>query len=145
MKPEELWERFALENDLKDASYTAWAFGSAPDELAALVLSGEKTATCSALEMYELENEPLPEARSYSLVLDSKGEARCIIKTVRVRVLPFNEVGEEHAFKEGEGDKSLSFWRRVHEEVFTQELEEAGLSFSETAPLVCEEFEVVYK
>lgn len=35
-------------------------------------------------------------------------------KTTNVYIVPFNEVSIKYAFKEGEGDKSLSYWRRVH-------------------------------
>jgi uncharacterized protein YhfF len=53
-------------------------------------------------------------------------------------------VTAEHAYREGEGDRSLSHWRGVHRKFFTQELEAEGLEFSEDMKLVCEEFEVVY-
>ena len=50
----------------------------------------------------------------------------------------------EHAFKEGEGDRSLAYWREVHKRFFTEELKEADLEFDEDMKLVCEEFEAVY-
>lgn len=59
-------------------------------------------------------------------------------------VVPFCEITESHAFKEGEGDKSLSYWRKVHEEFFENALERKGLSFDEQMKVVCEEFEVLY-
>ena len=52
--------------------------------------------------------------------------------------------GKEHAFKEGEGDRSLEYWREVHKKFFRECLEEYGLEFSENMKVVCEEFEVVY-
>ena len=56
----------------------------------------------------------------------------------------FNNVSKEHAFKEGEGDRSLEYWREVHKKFFRECLEEYGLEFSENMKVVCEEFEVVY-
>ena len=53
------------------------------------------------------------------------------------------EVAE--AFREGEGDRSPAHWRRVHEDFFRGELAGAGLEFSPEMPVVCEEFEVVYR
>ena len=47
------------------------------------------------------------------------------------------------ASKEGEGDRSLEYWRTVHRRFFTEELQEPGLPFDEKLELVCEEFEVV--
>ena len=58
--------------------------------------------------------------------------------------MPFDRVSEEQAFREGEGDRSLEYWRRVHEDFFRRELAGAGLAFSPDMPVVCEEFEVVW-
>lgn len=99
----------------------AWSFGGTPeqaDELLALVLAGTKTATSSALRDYEAEDEPLPTEGSLSIVLDGQGHPRALISTTDVRVVPFDEVDEEFARAEGEGDLSLAHWRRVHEEFF---------------------------
>ena len=141
----ELWNRFVEENNLADCEYEAWAFGSDADLLADLVVSGTKTATASAHSLYELENEPLPKAGAYSVILDSKENAVCVIRTTKVAVVPFNEVTAEHAYKEGEGDRSLGYWRKVHESFFAECLREVGLEFSPDMKVVCEEFVVVYK
>lgn len=122
----------------------AWAFGAEPDLLAQLVLKGIKTATASAFDLYEIDDEPLPKVGTYDLVLDGQGEAVCIIRITKVSILPFKDVSKEHAYKEGEGDRNLSYWRQIHEELFTIWLEAAGLAFSEETLVVCEEFEVVY-
>ncbi|MBQ9827955.1 MAG: ASCH domain-containing protein [Lachnospiraceae bacterium] len=145
MTDKELWDKYAAENDVRDAEYEAWAFGGDPDLLAELVKDGIKTATASAYPLYEIEGEPLPEAGEYSVIRDSGDEAVCIIRTKRVYVAPFKEVSAEHAYKEGEGDRSLEYWRKVHEEFFAECMEEAGLAFTPDMDVVCEEFEVVYK
>ena len=144
MQANELWAQFAQANNLTNESYDAWAFGGAPDELAQLVLQGEKTATSSAYDIYQVKNQPLPQAGEYSVILNSKREAVCIIRTTKVQVLPFDKVDEQHARKEGEGDKSLSYWRKIHRDFFTAALQKIGLSFNESRKVVCEEFEVVY-
>ena len=46
---------------------------------------------------------------------------------------------EEHAFEEGEGDRSLSYWRKAHLEFFS-----SYGNFQESEELVCEKFMVVY-
>ena len=68
----------------------------------------------------------------------------CIIRTEKVTVVPFCEVDAAHAFREGEGDKSLAFWRQAHEAFFSQELRQAGLAFGSGMKVVCEEFRVVW-
>lgn len=139
MTVEELWAESGLTGD-----YEAWAFGGAPDKLARLVVSGIKTATCSSLELMRYEGEPMPKIGDYSVILNSRGDAVCIIMTTRVYVETFERVTEEHAFKEGEGDRSLDYWRRIHKEFFTEELDVLGLPFDEGSELVYEEFQVAY-
>lgn len=144
MTAAQLWAAYARQEALGDVPYQAWAFGGAPDELAQLVLSGIKTATASAYPVYALEQEPLPKAGDYSVILNSREEAVCIIHTTKVYVVPFHQVSAEHAFKEGEGDRSLAYWQAVQTDFFTQCMAEAGLTFDETMEVVCEEFQRVY-
>ena len=143
MNAAEMWERFCEKSGIK-ADYDDWAFGGAPDALAELVLNGIKTATASAYPLYEQEQEPLPKAGDYSVILNTKGEAVCIIRTTKVYVVPFREVSADHAFREGEDDRSLESWRKVPRDFFTREMNDEGLSFDEDMPVVCEEFMRVY-
>lgn len=144
MTAEEMWNLYVEKTGLEHGGYEAWAFGDDADKLAELVARGKKTATASAYPLYELEQEALPQAGEYSVILDSKEQAVCVIRTERVYVMPFREIREEHARREGEGDGSLAYWREVHERFFRQELAEAGLRFDEDMPVVCEEFSCVY-
>ena len=86
----------------------------------------------------------MPQAGSFDVILDSQDKAVCIVEITKVSVMPFNEVSAEHAFKEGEGDKSLAYWQQVHQEFFTECLAEAGLEFSQETGVVLEEFRKVY-
>ena len=138
MSGKELWGLFVKKNDIAETDYEEFAFGDDSDLLAHLVKIGEKTATASAYPLYELEDEPLPKVGSYSVVLDSKDNAVCIIKTTKVRVVPFNEISKEHAYKEGEGDKTLDYWKRVHEDFFSKCLNEVGLKFTLDMKVVCQ-------
>ena len=140
MTAEELWEKSGLLG-----TYEAWPFGEAPDELADLVVQGTKTATCSAYDLYIINDEPLPKAGDYSVILNSKEEAVCIIKTTKAYVTEFINVSAEHAFKEGEGDRSLKYWRKVHVNFLTNELASVNKAFNENTKVLCEEFEVVYQ
>ena len=139
MTAEELWRKSRL-----TGSYESWAFGDAPDKLAALVKNGVKTATCSAYDLYQTDSEPLPKEGEYSVILDSNGEAVCIVKTVKVYITEFHLVSAEHAYKEGEGDRTLEYWRKEHTDFLIRELSKIHLTFSENTKVVCEEFELVY-
>lgn len=124
----------------------AWAFGATPeqaDELLELVLAGTKTATASALWDYEAEGEDLPTEGTLGIVTDGEGRPRALVVTSRVRTVPFDEVDAEHAKAEGEGDRSLEFWRRVHEDFFTQHASH-DRGFAADMPVVLEELRVLY-
>ena len=147
MNAEELWNAFVTAHpEAADAAYEAWCYGSdAADELARLTADGIKTATASAYPLYEPEQEELPEVGEYNIILLTDGTALCITKTTKVSLIPYRDVSEVHAYREGEGDRSLPYWRKVHEAFFAEELASAGLTFTEDMTVVCEEFEVVFK
>lgn len=139
------WERYWRDKDQeKPDSVSAWAFGTAPDRLARLVMDGMKTATCSARQSYEVEKEPLPEAGEYSIILNGEDDPVAIIQTTHVDVTPFNEVSEEFARAEGEGDLSYRYWLEVHQTFFQNEAKEMGYPYSEDMELVCERFQLIH-
>lgn len=145
MNAEEMWSEYKkTNNNIKD-EYKAWGFGVDADLLADLVVRGEKTATASAYPLYEIENEPLPNVGEYNIILDSENKVICIIQTTKVYVVEFKEVSKEHAFKEGEGDKTLSYWKKCHKDFFEMCMTEVGKEFNEDMKVVCEEFKVVFK
>ena len=144
MTPQTLWNQYKEINSLAGPEPEAWAFGAAPDLLAELVAKGVKTATASAYDEYVHYEEELPKVGDLDMVLDGQGQAVAIIETTKVTVLPFRDVSADHAYKEGEGDRSLTYWRQVHEELFTKWLADIGLTFSPESKVVLEEFHVVY-
>ena len=113
------------------------------DELAALVRQGIKTATCSALMGYEKDETPLPQKGDLSIVLDGSGNPVLVIETLSVVILSFNEVSEQFAFEEGEGDRSLAYWRMAHENYFRRNHFE-NRAFDQTMLVVCKRFKVVH-
>lgn len=113
-------------------------------ELSALVFQGIKRATAPTLWAFEKTATEIPLVGGIFLVLDGQGEAVCIVKTTKVSIIPFNEITESHAFREGEGDRSLQYWRRVHIEFYERQFAQWGLAFEESMPIVFEEFERVF-
>ncbi|WP_274571719.1 ASCH domain-containing protein [Neisseria leonii] len=146
MTIEEIIKAYQVINPDCPSQIQAWQFGIMPDELAQLVVTGQKTATASAYDAYLIHDEPLPSVTNnpYSVVLNSQNEPVCIIKTTKVTILPFKEVSADHAYKEGEGNRSLAYWRQIHWKVFSQWLAADGAAFTEDSLVVCEEFGVVY-
>lgn len=144
------WEQFKTDMNEPTAVFgSAWAFGKGSqqaDDLARLTLTGIKTATASAYELYQLENEPIPVAKQgYDVLLNGAGEPVAIICTTNVEVRKYADVDERHAYAEGEGDRSLAYWRQVHESFFRAEFAEAGELLDLTRlHVVLEELTVIY-
>lgn len=143
-----MWEDFTgLNPGFGDNSYTSWYFcntENCANKLAELVKKGIKKGTTSLFYWYEKGEENLPKVNQFSIVTNWNGIARCIIRTKMIYILPFKKFTEELAFIEGEGDKSLEYWRKVHKEYFTEELRNQPVKFTENLKILFEEFEPVY-
>ncbi|KAB8138315.1 ASCH domain-containing protein [Gracilibacillus oryzae] len=142
------WNRFKAEHPTAPDVYEAWGFGSNShhaDELGKLVIEGKKTATTSNYRLYELYSEALPYPGLHNIILNGDEEPIAIVKTTTVEIKTFNEVEAEHAYLEGEGDRSLAYWREVHEDFFKREYEAINEEFHYKVPVVCERFELIYK
>jgi uncharacterized protein YhfF len=145
---ERMWAAFVAAATIDPATpYSVWHFGydeALADSLAELVRSGPKRATAGSLWSYELEQEPFPKIGELSVVTDWAGRARCVIRTTSVEIVAFEAVTAEHAAAEGEGDRSLEYWRTSHWAYFTRELRAAGREPSPDMLIVCERFELVF-
>ncbi len=113
--------------------------------LAELVLSGVKRATAGLVWSNESKGASLPEPGTLSVVTDWGGKPVCVIETLGVEVVPFEQVSAEFAATEGEGDASLEYWRRVHWASFGRACARIGREPSQIMPVACERFKVIYK
>ena len=114
-----------------------FSFGDSPDlanELLELVLSGTKCATCWA----ESQGLLSAEVGKMMVVLDGQGVPRAVLKTIELAKRSFDEVDEAFAYDEGEGDRSLQYWRLAHTRYFTR----LG-RYAPNMTLWCERFELV--
>ena len=138
---EELKMRLDLAADAK--LQAAYQYGVQANELARLVVKKIKTATTSAYDLYE-KDEPLPQVGAYDLILDSRDWPVALIQVDQVQIVPYLEVDEEHAFREGEGARTLSYWRKAHDAFFKEDYALAGKVFDpQTAKMVLEKFHLV--
>jgi uncharacterized protein YhfF len=115
------------------------------DELAELVLSGRKRATASLVWVYEAQGQRMPQTGDLSVVTRFDGTPVCVIETSQVEVVPYDEVSEEFAAAEGEGDATLRQWRDDHWRYFGRECARIGREPSLDMPVVCERFQVVFR
>jgi len=142
-KLQQFWNNFCVESHKKGTEYKdAFQFGASADWLADLVVEGKKTATTSSLVLYELEKEAIPQVDEYYIVLNGQDEPVAVIQIKSVETVPMNEVTEDYALSEGEGD--YQFWWEAHEKFFTELLKEYDIEFSSEMLVVCERFEKVY-
>ena len=114
-----------------------FSFGDNPelaDELLALVLSGAKRATCWA----ESQGLLSAEVGKAMVVLDGRGVPRAVVRTIELTKRRFDEVDAAFAHDEGEGDRSLQYWRDAHRRYFTR----LG-RYASDMMLWCERFELV--
>ena len=86
------------------------------DRLAALVVAGVKTGTCSAAV-----HGPDAEIGERQICLNSAETPVCEIETVNMQTLPFAAVTPDMAALEGEGDLSYRYWRDAHEAYYKRE------------------------
>ncbi len=145
----QFWERFRGEfpGVGEDEPYQVWYFGNTPEmasDLARLVLNGTKTATASLCAVNEAKPDEAPHPNGYSVVTDLFGEPVCVIQTTEIRIQPFAEVDAQVAFDEGEGDRSLEYWRDVHRKYFSREAAEMGVKFTDTSAVCCERFRLLF-
>lgn len=143
------WKSFemAIGNDVSSRFYESFHFDDNEKDsnaLGGLVLQGQKRATADLLWAYEIKNKPMPSVGDLSVVTNWRQEPLCIIETTRVQVVPYEEVSEEFAAVEGEGDGSLRHWREVHWLYFSRECARLGKVPSLRMPVMCERFRVVY-
>jgi len=130
-----------------DKEYTAWHFDiteKSANNLAKLVLSGQKRATAASLWVEKHDHGVIPKVGDYSIITNWDGIAKCIIQTTSIDIVPYNQVTEGFVKVEGEGDQSLKYWRQVHEAYYRKECARIGMEFNENMPVICEIFRVVF-
>jgi uncharacterized protein YhfF len=125
-------------SDVNWRELEAFSFGDNPtlaDELLALVLEGKKQATCWAVA----EGLKGAAVGKSMVALDSKQLPRVVLTTRELRQRRFGEVDDQFAYDEGEGDRSLAYWRAAHTRYFTR----LGL-FAPGMMLWCERFSICH-
>lgn len=134
------WNDFCQKHQVSpNALEGAYAYGANShdaDVLSDLINRKIKTATTSIYD----SSEDVPTVGMYSIVLNGKNEPVCVVQNKTVEIMPFKNVSAEHAYLEGEGDRSYEYWHKVHQDFFTWECKEAGKKFTDDTEVVCETF-----
>ena len=140
------WNSFCQHTGYVGQPHDADMFGTPEiaDELLMLVLSGRKKATCMLARWVAVGEIGLPVPGILSIVTDANERPACIIETTRVTVKPVNKVTAHFAWREGEGNRTVSDWLRMHRQFFRQEARHYGFAYQDTDLAIFEEFELLW-
>jgi uncharacterized protein YhfF len=146
---ETLWNDFLDEypnNKTKDKPISFYFCDNEKDanECAELVVKEIKQATAASLWWFEKNNEALPKVGDQYIVTDWSGNAKAIIETIKVELTPYNNITSEFAKSEGEGDKSLEYWKKVHQAYYSREMQPYNEKFNENMIIICEYFKTIF-
>ena len=146
---EKFWNRFISSNPEYSSkvippSYYFCDNKKDADECADLVVKDIKKATATSLWWFRQHNEILPKVGDLAIVTDWKGNPKAIINTTKIEHVAFNQITAEFAEIEGEGDKSLKYWKEVHQAYYEREMKTYSDEFDENMIIVCEHFRRIY-
>ena len=123
-----------LLNDLEE-----WCLGDTKEmanQLFELVKSGIKTATSYLCKEKNHDNK-------FSILTNWDKSEKLLLETISINIVEFKNVSEEHAFKEGENDRTLENWKTIHKDFFENESKKNNIIFTDETKIVCEEFKVL--
>ena len=146
------WQRYLgtlpTEHPHRQARPDVFAFGDSPslaNELAALLEIGRKQATTSLPIEFTSEGLPLPVPGDISIVTRADRSPVAIIELTEIRHVPFHAVDAAFAADEGEGDRTLAWWRTAHLDYFGRVAAKVGCEFDENTPVICQRFRLVWR
>ncbi len=114
------------------------------DNLVELAQSGQKQGTTHLQLDFSTNHVPMRAPEDYWIILNSAQQPQCVVRLTHVEIMSFNEVAEDHAVCEGEGDLSLDHWRKVHRDYFQHQCSIWGIEWQESLPVVCEKFKLAW-
>ena len=108
-----------------------------------LVKDGGKRATARVDIEFEMYGTPRRGPGDLWLVTDTTGDPACLIRITDVQAWPFLDVPLSFARREGEGDNTLEYWRKVHKDYFVLQCEQWGVEWRDDHLVCCEGFDLV--
>ena len=133
--------------DVRGRDVGCWELSDEPEVLwtrLERVKSGYQRASAALLWMLEARGEAPPRCGDLRLLRDADGQAQAVVEVLESQVVPFGQVDEHFAVDVGEGDLSLAYWRRAHGRAFERQCRSVGHRPSDTMPVVCLRFRLVY-
>ncbi len=143
------WKEFQIQNPAYQNIHEPNAFyfcanKNDADECANLVVKKIKQATSPSVWWFEKNNIDIPQIGELAIVTNWDNEPKAIIRTKKVEIVKYKNITALYAFIEGEGDKSLAYWKKVHWDYYTDEMKEFVEYPTEEMEIVCEYFETIW-
>lgn len=86
-------EKFVKDSGLTIPAYNVCFYDSnGTDEILDNIFCGKKRANTGLFSLFEAQMQLLPRTGDYTVVLDSDMQPRCITRTTKVDVVPFEDV-----------------------------------------------------
>lgn len=144
-----MWEEFIArhpeyKHESQPESYFFCDNKKDANDCAELVLKGLKQATSTSLWWFKQHKAALPKVGDLAIVTNWDGQAIAIIKTTKVEQVPFNNISDDYASIEGEGDRSLAYWKKVHWDFYSREMKPFGEKPTKDMIIVCEQFKMIW-
>ena len=144
---QDFWQAFLEQTEAPENSYCSryTYFGSSEEESVEVLeqlLRGEKTAVSHCVPYYIVTRSPMPKIGDYTMVTDFYGNPCCVLKCTGVIIEPVNEITEDVAKQECQGD--LAAWQAKKVEEFQTLSKRASFHYNEGLPVLMEQVEVVY-
>ena len=90
-------EKFVKDSGVSIPAYNVCFYDSnGTDEILDNIFCGKKRANTGLFSLFEAQMQLLPRTGDYTVVLDSDMQPRCITRTTKVEVVPFEDVTAEH-------------------------------------------------
>jgi uncharacterized protein YhfF len=114
--------------------------GTSRDTILDFLFHGNKRATAGLLEHdYVAEGEPVEHVGEILVVVGNENEPLGKIQITRVEIVRFDEVSDEFALAEAEGDMSGDDFRKSHREFW----EACGYEVKPDSQVVCAYFDLI--
>lgn len=118
-------------------------FADYGDHVTQLAIDETKRATAHLAVDFEINHVARRKEGDYWVILWEDMTPACVLKMVKVEERPFREVDAAFAAREGEGDGSLEYWSRIHEDYFKLQLGVWGREWRDDLTVVLESFDLV--
>ena len=142
------WKLVCEEKSITSSDYHCLTFGDPKyqdysDHITELAIKSIKRATAHLAIDFELNNVTRRQKGDYWMILWEDLSPAVVVELVNVEECKFEDVSAEFAAREGEGDGSLEFWKKTHEDYFKLQLTDWGHEWSDQLRVVLESFDVV--